>query len=66
MPPPSGRYVVRVDACAMCGAPVAYYAVTLRRGDAVVASAAGVATPDDALAPHGAGAGQTLLDVVVP
>lgn len=66
MPPPRGRYVVRVDARAMCGAPVAYYAVTLRRGDAVVASAAGVATPDDALAPHGAGAGQMLLDVVVP
>ena len=66
MPPPAGRYLVRVDARAMCGAPVAYYYVAIHRGDAVVASAAGVATPDDALAPHGAGAGQTLLDVVLP
>lgn len=66
VPPPSGRYVVRVDARAMCGAPVAYYYVTVRRGEQIAAAAAGVATPDDTLLPHGAGAGVTVADVELP
>jgi hypothetical protein len=65
-PPPAGRYRVRVDARAMCGAPVAYYYVTVRRGDGILAAAAGVATPDDTLLPHGAGAGVTVVDLELP
>lgn len=66
VPPPAGRYVVRVDTRALCGDAVAYYAVALYRQGALLASASGVATSDDALGAHGAGAGVTLLDVVVP
>jgi hypothetical protein len=66
MPPPSGRYTVRVDARQMCGdASTAWY-VYAKRGDEVLAAARGVATPDDTLAQHSAGAGVLALTFTLP
>jgi hypothetical protein len=64
--PPPGRYRVRVDARSLCGDAVAYYDVALFRDGAPIASGRGVATPADVELPHGAGAGLTLLDIVLP
>ncbi len=65
-PPPSGRYLVRVDARSLCGAASAYFYAALYRGDLLIASGEGLATPDDVLQPHGAGSGITVLAVDVP
>ncbi len=59
--PPSGEYVVRVDARSMCGAPVAAWYVAAYRGDELISAARGVSTPEDVLHPHGAGAGVLAL-----
>lgn len=66
VPPPAGRYVVRVDARSLCGAPAAYFYAALYRGGALVASAQGLATAEDVRQPHGAGRGVTVLTVDVP
>ncbi|HLL22355.1 MAG TPA: hypothetical protein VK427_09500 [Kofleriaceae bacterium] len=48
-PPPTGNYVVRVDARAMCGDEIAsWYAVAMRGGE-VLGQARGIATRDDVL-----------------
>lgn len=66
MPPPPGDYTVRVDARQMCGdASTAWY-VYAKRGDQVLGAARGVATPDDTLAQHGAGAGVLALTFTLP
>ncbi len=70
MPPPTGEYIVRVDARSMCGAPVASWNVAVYRNDVLVDGAAvrGTSTPEDVvrlpLPPaqwHGAGAGVFAL-----
>jgi len=66
LPPPRGRYTVRVDARAMCGAASAYFYVALYRNDVLLASGQGLATPEDVRLPHGAGQGLTVLEVDVP
>jgi len=65
MPPPAGRYVVRVDTRSLCGAPSAYYVAAVYRAGATepVAAAAGVATPDHEALPHGADQGLTVLEL---
>lgn len=66
MPPPSGKYTVRVDARQMCGdASTAWY-VYAKHGDALLGAARGVATPDDTLPQHGAGAGVLALTFMLP
>lgn len=61
VPPPAGEYVVRVDARSMCGdASAAWYVAAYRAGE-LVGAARGLATPDDVLFPHGAGAGVLAL-----
>lgn len=65
MPPPTGSYVVRVDARSMCGGPAAAWYVTAYRNTTslgtLLGAARGVATGDDVLQPHGAGAGVLAL-----
>lgn len=61
MPPPPGGYVVKVDARAMCGAASAAWTVAAYRGGVLVGTATGLATAEDAVAPHGAGAGVLAL-----
>ncbi len=59
--PPSGAYVVRVDARAMCGAPGASWYVAAYRSGELLGAARGFAAPDDTLRDHGAGAGVLAL-----
>jgi hypothetical protein len=61
VPPPPGDYVVRVDARSMCGAPIAAGYVAAYRAGQLIGAARGVATPEDTLQPHGAGAGILAL-----
>lgn len=66
--PPDGRYLLRVDARAMCGAVSASWRVAAYAGDGrtLLASARGTSLADDALAPHGRGAGVLALQVSLP
>lgn len=66
MPPPSGSYTVRVDARQMCGDASAAWYVYAKRGDQILAAARGVATPDDTLEQHSAGAGVLALTFTLP
>ena len=61
MRPQEGEYIVRVDAHDMCGAPGAAWHVEVYRGDTLIHAARGYAVPEDALAPHGRGAGTLAL-----
>jgi hypothetical protein len=70
MPPPAGEYIVRVDARAMCGAPLAsWYAFAIRGGE-LLAEARGLATPEDAVLPPNelgrGGVGTLALKFTVP
>lgn len=65
-PPPGGTYVVRVDAFSLCGEASANWVVEARVAGEVVATASGLALPQDAELPHEAGAGVHALDVDVP
>jgi len=49
MPPPSGEFIVRVDARAMCGAPIASWYAFAMRGGEIIAQARGLSTPEDVL-----------------
>lgn len=65
-PPPSGEYIVRVDASSMCGdASAAWYVAAYRRGE-LIGAARGVSTGDDVLQPHGRGAGTLALRFSLP
>jgi hypothetical protein len=64
--PPSGTYVVRVDAASLCGQPIAHYTVQALLEGAVVGKAEGVAVDASTRGPHGLGAGVTVLHVSVP
>lgn len=65
-PPPSGKYIVRVDARAMCGDASSAWYVYAKRGDMLLGAARGVATYDDTLLQHGAGAGVLALSFTLP
>lgn len=65
-PPPSGHYVVRVDAFSLCRqAETAWHVVVLQAGQAI-AAATGSAYDDDTRPPHGSGAGVTALELDLP
>lgn len=66
--PPDGRYLLRVDARSMCGAVSASWRVAAYAdlGRRLVAAARGTSLADDALAPHGRGAGVLALEVSLP
>jgi hypothetical protein len=64
--PPSGTYVARVDAASLCGEPIAHFTVEAWLAGQSVGKAVGVALDPNTQGPHGAGAGLTLLTVVVP
>ncbi len=73
MPAPTGDYVVRVEAHAMCGASAAsWYAAAFTDATgtdpgALMGEARGLATPDDvSYAPHGKGAGETAFGFTIP
>lgn len=61
LPQPQGSYTVRVDARAMCGDAAAPWYVAAYRGGVLIDAARGIATPEDVLQPHGAGAGVLAL-----
>ncbi|HEY0192101.1 MAG TPA: hypothetical protein VGC42_13365 [Kofleriaceae bacterium] len=62
MPPPAGRYVVRVEARAMCHDASAQWSVSAYRGGSLLGAARGVSTEYEVQhSPHGAGAGVLAL-----
>jgi hypothetical protein len=65
-PPPSGHYLVRVDAAALCGQPAAHFSVRVSLQDAVIATASGIALDSDTWGPHDRGAGLLALSFDVP
>jgi hypothetical protein len=64
--PPSGHYVVRVDAASLCAAVSARWTVEATLNGAAVGKAQGIALDADTREPHGAGAGATALEIDVP
>jgi hypothetical protein len=70
MPPPAGKYIVRVDTRAMCGDQVASWYAFASLNGTVVAQARGYTTPDDVLVPIDpmgrAGAGVLAFEFDVP
>lgn len=65
-PPPSGTYVVRVDAASLCGQPIAHWTVRAISNGTQVSEAQGTAVDADTRGPHGQGAGVTALTLDVP
>lgn len=65
--PPAGDYTVRVDTRSMCGAAAASWRVSAISGvDRVLLGAVrGTSLPDDALQPHGRGAGVLALSFTI-
>jgi hypothetical protein len=70
MPPPAGKYIVRVDTRAMCGDQVASWYAFASLNGTVVAQARGYTTPDDVRVPIDpmgrAGAGVLAFEFAVP
>jgi hypothetical protein len=64
--PPSGHYVVRVDAASLCGLPYADWRVDEVAGGTVVATATGEALDADTRGAHERGSGRTALEFDVP
>lgn len=64
--PPSGLYVVRVDATSMCGAATAPFSVSVSRDSAVLAQARGSMTEADTRFPSERGSGLKVLEFVIP
>jgi hypothetical protein len=65
-PPPSGRYIVRVDAAALCGQPIARWTVQATLAGRSIGTARGVALDASTRGPHDLGAGVTALALDVP
>lgn len=65
-PPPSGRYLVRVDTFSLCGVGSAPWKVTATLDGKVIGAASGVATEADQRFPHGRGSGLLILELDVP
>jgi hypothetical protein len=66
VPPPSGHYLVRVDAFSLCGEAQADWTVQAVLNGAVVGAASGSAHDSDTAFPHVAGAGVLALEFDVP
>jgi hypothetical protein len=68
LPPPAGRYLVRVDARSMCGAISAGWRVAAYRGAEreLLGAARGTSLLDDTLVEHGRGAGVLALELMIP
>ena len=67
--PPTGEYIVRVDAFSMCGQASAQWTVTVTGTDPTLVlpnPATWQATDTDTRYPHGAGAGRLALDFHLP
>jgi hypothetical protein len=64
--PPSGHYLVRVDAASLCGQPIANWTVTATLRGQVVGTASGVAVDASTRGSHGSGAGVNALEFDVP
>jgi hypothetical protein len=65
-PPPSGHYLVRVDAFSLCGQPWADWHLGVLAAGKTLARASGTAYDDDTRPPHGVGAGATVLAFDLP
>jgi hypothetical protein len=65
-PPPSGRYLVRVDAYSLCAQTAARWTVRAILAGVEVARASGTSTDSDTRFPHQAGAGVLALQLDVP
>jgi hypothetical protein len=65
-PPPSGDYIVRVDAASLCGENMANWNVRVVVDGTAIAQAAGVALDADTIGSHGTGAGVTALRFSIP
>ncbi len=66
LPPPSGRYVVRVDATSLCGAALAHWTTTAKLDGADLGGAMGTAVDADIRGAHDRGAGVTAFSFDVP
>jgi hypothetical protein len=66
LPPPSGHYVVRVDAASLCGQPISYWTVQAVLDGRVLGVAQGTAVDASTRGTHGVGAGVTALEFDVP
>jgi hypothetical protein len=64
--PPSGSYVVRVDAASLCGQPIAHWTVEATLDGTALGEAQGVAVDASTRGPHDQGAGVTALTLRVP
>jgi hypothetical protein len=64
--PPSGAYLVRVDATSLCDEFVAHWVVNVLLEGALLGSASGVALDSDTWGPHDRGAGLSALGFEVP
>jgi hypothetical protein len=65
-PPPSGHYIVRVDAASLCGQPIAHWTVQATLKGRPIGKAQGVAVDASTRGPHDHGAGVTALELDVP
>ncbi len=64
--PPSGTYVVRVDAASLCGQPIAHWTVEAALDGQSLGVAQGVGVDASTRGPHDQGAGVTALELHVP
>jgi hypothetical protein len=65
-PPPSGHYLVRVDASSLCGEPFAHYRVTATLRGKSFGAATGTLLDQDTWGAHDRGAGLLALTFDVP
>jgi hypothetical protein len=65
-PPPSGRYIARVDTFSLCGQAFADWRVEALANGASIASASGTSYDTDTRGAHGSGAGRTALTFDLP
>jgi hypothetical protein len=66
VPPPAGRYVVRVDTPSLCGETGARWSVRALKDGALLAEAQGASAEVDTRLPHDRGAGVLALEIDVP
>jgi hypothetical protein len=64
--PPSGHYVVRVDAGSLCGQPIARWTIQASLAGKGIGEAHGVAVDASTRGPHDLGAGITALEFDIP
>lgn len=66
VPPPSGRYRVRVDTFSLCREAVAYWTVEVRFQGQLVGQASGQSGPESTRGTHGQGAGVLAFEFGLP